>query len=845
MTAHPKIRKTVLFIAILAIAATIGIYLRLYTLFHHIPFESSERATLYVLSNLRKSITDSINAQHPGLTADQKNKLIKQRMDIILKTEGENIQRAIQKVSAEVGGDRSLLTKGPYLLASDGYYYYNLTENIIETGRISESIKGSKYFNPMMLSPFGYWEPLNLHPYVGALAYKIVQLFSPNIDLMFGVSFTPLFMTFLILIAFIYLGYMLNCRPLAILVASVLLACATIFLKRSMFAWYDADAYNIFFPLLILIFVLHGLNHRQKIRTRILFALLTAATFTLYALFWHGWMFLLITIIIGGLASVLYCRFILKQKAESKWLIQFFAALLGGALVGITFIFGLNDFFILFAEGWKALTEFTLPKLSPWPNLYIGVGELEKPSLPYLIDLIGGYFYFGVAVFGLIARGTQVFRKGNKESLLQFLVLSVLFLSTLFLGSSALRFALLAVMPTGIFCLIGLNILFNQLQHLIQKLFPSGKIGQVLALALLVLISASVITVASRQAYRKTPALLNKIFNSAWEKALIKIKQETPKESVINTWWPPGHFIKAVADRRVIFDGASINKPQGYWLANLFISDNEKQAAGILRMLNNSGNLAAEYLQENGFKLSDAVKVLKEIVDINAEKAAAILSPFLPRNKIERLLELTHAAPPPVYVLLYNDMIEKSIEYKFVGGWDFEKAEEVINNKEIMERLPPKNSPAFIQLLWKIAGGPYRFSGILGQLTLSGDTATFEHHVAVNLATKDVFVASPTYGKGVPQSIFYVENGNMVEKKLNNATLGYSVILTQLDGVYECVLLDSALAKSLLMRLYFLEGADLRYFRPFTQEMDLTRRTRIYVYEVDWPRFLADLSEGQ
>lgn len=840
-----KLKTAFPFIFVVLLAGSIGIYLRLYPLAHHIPFETNERATIFVLSNIRKSVIDNINKAYPNLPVSKKNDLIKRSIDNILKTQGTNIQKAIATASADVGGAPSELTSGPYLQESDGYYYYGLTQTIAETGRISDEIKGSKYFNKLMLSPVGFWQPLNLHPYIGYWTYRILKVFNPHIDLMFAVSFTPLLLMIIILTLFVFLCYLLGCRPLPTLVGSVLFLCASIYLKRSTFGWYDDDSYNILFPLLIIIAVLTGLKHCKQTRPRILWAGLAALSFTLYALFWHGWMFLLTTICAGGGLCALYILFILKQKKEALSLTQFFAMILIGTLLGITAIFGLSDFFTLFQEGWKALREFSSPQMALWPDLYIGVGELEKPAFGYWIDLLGGAIYIFLGIFGFIYYGIHLFKKKNQILIERFFILSLILMVTLYLSYGAIRFALLAVIPVGIFCVIGLNILFNKIQGSITARFKDKQFSQLFSLVLILFISFTVILTSSTLAYRKVPLLMNKIFNSTWEHALVKINRGTPKESVVNTWWPPGHFIKAIAQRRVIFDGSTINKPQGYWLANLFINDDEKQAVGILRMLNDSANQAAEYLQDNGIQLSQAVRILKEIAPVSTEKARQILTPLLPQAKIDDLLKLTHAAPPPVYLLIYNDMIEKSMEFKFVGGWNFEKVEALTNNQDVLKNLPPKNSVAYIRSLWNIAGGAYRFSDILGQLSQAGDILTFEQNVKIDLSSKDCFVNSPRYGKGIPQSIFYIENGHLVEKTLQNPSLPYSVILSQVDSLYECVLLDRPLARSFIMRLYFLKGADLKYLKLFTKEEDLTRRTRIYVYEIDWDRFNADLQKDQ
>ena len=260
--ASPGVKKILPYVLVWVIACCLGLYLRLYTLFQHTPFASSERATMLVLSNVRKSVVDTVTKKYPNLSVDEKNVLIKRTLDNILNTEGPNIQKAIGKVAGEVGGEPSEITTGPYLLASDGYYYYSLTKNIVETGRLGPA-KGSKYFNNLMLSPLGHWEPLNLHPYVGYWIYSFLKIFDPHINLMYAVSFTPLVMLVLILIPFLILCYLLECRPFPSLVASILFVTASIFLKRSMFAWYDDDSYSVFFPLIIFCLIFYGLRFRR------------------------------------------------------------------------------------------------------------------------------------------------------------------------------------------------------------------------------------------------------------------------------------------------------------------------------------------------------------------------------------------------------------------------------------------------------------------------------------------------------------------------------------------------------------------------------------------------------
>ena len=126
-------------------AGAIGLYLRLYPLLTFSSFDSSEKATVFVLSNIREKVISGIEKNFPQLSVTQKNQLIKKSFDNILRSEGKNLQKTISRVAKQIDQDNpdSVITRGPYLLASDGFYYLSLTENIIKTGQLGEKTKGS------------------------------------------------------------------------------------------------------------------------------------------------------------------------------------------------------------------------------------------------------------------------------------------------------------------------------------------------------------------------------------------------------------------------------------------------------------------------------------------------------------------------------------------------------------------------------------------------------------------------------------------------------------------------------------------------------------------------------
>ncbi|MCB9757464.1 MAG: hypothetical protein H6753_03460 [Candidatus Omnitrophica bacterium] len=833
-----SLRKTILsFLLIWVLASGLGIYLRLYTLQNNVNHDTEEKATILVLNNLRRAINQGIEKANPSLAAAQKQKLAKHQFDLTLRQQSLKVKESIRQAAQQLDEKTPASDKKFYLLASDSYYYYNLTENILNTGKISDKIQGSKYFNPLMNAPNGYWEPLKLYPYVGFSIYKTIALFVPDISLMEAVSYTPLIFTVLILFVFLIGCLILGCSGETSFLGAVYLLCAPIFLRRSMFGWYDDDPPNIFFLFAILTVFFYGLKHHLNRRTVGMCALTCSILFTLYALFWQGWVFLASMIAASAFFIVLYNHFVRREKTTTPQLITYSLLTITGIFLGIVLIFGPKEFFTLFHEGWVALQDFLNPHLSSWPDLYIAVGELLSPTPEKWLEMMGGLFFVGTGILGLFTGGIQLFKKPNHSTNFAIIVLILFALISTKLSLGAQRFETLCLIPFAFAFPLGLQFLWDIIQEFIKKhvsLITESFFGQLLILIIFV----SILTILPFQAAQRiTPDILNKIFNTTWDNALTKIKNETPPNSIINTWWPPGHFIKAIAQRRVTFDGATINKPQSYWLANAFLTTDERMSAGILRMLNNSGNAATDYLLQQKLPLAQAVDLLKKIVPLNITDAKKILASTLNPTQIDHLLVLTHANPPPSYLLIYQDMAENSLQFSFVGNWDFKKVAQINSDPILKSRVPARNSKDYVPFLWELAGGPPRYSSELMPVLEKDGHIIFENNIQVDFNNLTCLINSPKFGKGIPESIFYKGPQGFTEQKLANANLPYCVMILKNGPNTKCMLAESDLAKSMLLRLFYYQGQGLDIYEPFVDERDTTQRTKILIYKLNWDHF--------
>jgi len=619
---------------------------------------------------------------------------------------------------------------------------------------------------------------------------------------------------------------------------------ARILLRRTFFGWYDSDPYNVFFPLAIVYLFLKGLSLRKEIKKAITLALLCTAAVVLYAFFWQGWVYLFSLILASGTAIALCDYFLFKEKMETKNMLIFLGIVALGVFLGIISFFGVSQFFFLFKEGASVLKNFFIPQTSPWPDVYVSVGELHEANFSKFLELIGGFLFLLVGLLGLGYAAKKSLQASKKEELFKFIALFAFFASSLLMALKAQRFTLLFLVPLGLFSVLGFQFIYQLLQKLIGLIKTTDAVKKILWPASLVFLTIALIISpianANDLALRFRP-----IFDEVWDAALTKIKNDTPQDSIVNAWWPPGHFIKAMAERRVTSDGGTINVPQAYWMAQILLSDNEKYAAGMLRMLNTSANKAAEYLEGLGFKTSKAVKVLESIAPLSRQQAKNVLKKDLSETQANELVSLTHGNPPASYLLVYNDLIEQQIAVSLVGNWDIAQMEKINQNPDLLKRMKGLDTKDYVQFLWTLQGGMPRVSEAFVETSGKDGLIIFQNGIQANLQDETCQISSPEFGRGIPKSIVFIKDGKIKEKKFASASLSYSVLIFQKkpNSPYECILMDENLAHSLLMKLYYLGGQGLKYFKPFVAEQGLTGRTIIYAYSVDWNEFFKDLGE--
>ena len=762
-------------------------YVRLYPLRSHMWDDAHEQATMMVIYNIKETLLREIVAQAPTMPPALANHLAEEKLNETLHNDSQKVQDAIAKVTLSLANQPNAGPEKIYLLESDPYDFYNLTENVVKTGRIAKVIKGSKYFNPLMCAPFGCWQPFTLHPYWGFAIYKFLQLFDPNIPLMSALAFVPLFTYLFIIAAGLWVCSVLNYSVIASFVGTLLLVMAPINLKRGALGWFRTDPYNILFPVLLLGCLFLALRPLSK-KDGTIWAILFGLTLAVYALFWQGWGLLFFLGMFSALSVAAYNFFIKKDTTHTRQNLSFLGIYIATTLLLVSVCFSFQDFFILFKEGFGELSKFTHRGLDLWPNLFMAVGELKKTSFLEITKSAGGPVFMLLAFGGWfysLRIGFQNLRQGRT---IDTLILSVFLVITLALSFNGERFVLFATIPLSFLAAAGAN------RFIAQRTVGLPLAGILIALTLV-------------NANRDIKTILTPIFNSTWDEALTRIRTDTPQDSIVNTWWAPGHFIKAIAHRAVPFDGASLDQGAvGYWMGNMFLSQDENQARGILRMLNASGNKPAEYLVKCGLKLSDATTLLMAIASESKRDAASTLKGIISDDQIRTLLAMTHDKIPHSYVLVYTELVDDNLMIAFTGRWNIKKIEAINGNPDLLKDVPKRSSADFIDYLWTTMGGPPKYSEALSLLGQNNNQLIFRDHLELDLDTMDAKIASEQYGQGEPYSVFYLKDGAITEHVNPDGNLNYSVILYQEDGQYVARLMDHALANSMIMKLYDFDG---------------------------------------
>jgi len=846
---------------------------------------SDDWAENSVISMYKSQISKNVDINYPTLPKENKDRLVNDQLNEYLLSHREDVDKQISEYSKSLrkhfqyedeNGDSYT-----YLLAIDPYLWYGYGKNYLECGHTGCAINKDGEYRNLRNGRYGSDRKMPYISYLGILIYKISNLLS-SIPLMQAFFLIPVVLIGLAIIPAFFLGRKLG-GNIGGFFAGLIIAINSALLSRTPAGFSDTDSANIVFPLFIMWFFIESF-YAKTLKKTLVYSVLGGISFFLYSHFWittptYGFLIASSVIYLGVLV-------VLKIVNSEKFKISALKDVLKDPAIKMFYFLGISLFFLVLSKGLKYITNIVMEPLnfmtlkqvgikSLWPNVLTTVAEFNTVSVKEIIFQMGGKILFVIALIGLVLSLVYKHKKTNQKYTLFSILVIVWFIGTTYAFTKGTRFAILMVPAFAVAFGTGLGLLYNYWSNFTYKEFKLHKsISTIIFLLIVMILFISPFQSAYGISKSEVPS-----FNDAWSESLKDIKGDAEDGyGYITTWWDFGHWFVANGIR-VTFDGGDQGE-RIHWVGKSFLTSNENESVGIMRMLNcgqeNAPHVIECYLSKNNWIWKDKVDGQGEcdgLVDQeNTVKAIDILNNLFVLDKqgannllqdngftssqIGEILDLTHCDNLlPQYVIASGDMVGKSGVWAHFGSWDFRRAmiyqkikslpynEGISVLKEEFNMSDSKASRYYNEI--NMNDGDHWISGWPTYGSDRGCTQVSENNlkcaisvsnglipVDVNLTSHDVSIN--VKGEVLnPVSFVYAKGNKVIEKKYNNSGMDFSVVLYKKRGSYNLVVSDKSLANSIFTRLFYLEGNGLRYIKPFDSKTQITG-SKILTYKVNW-----------
>ncbi|HEC96293.1 MAG TPA: hypothetical protein ENI59_01275, partial [Euryarchaeota archaeon] len=541
----------------------------------------------------------------------------------------------------------------------------------------------------------------------------------------------------------------------------------------------------------------------------------------------------------------------------------------------LLFILGLMGIVFLFIDVEKMNTRRIVIIVSSliWIMILISIRNTVSP-------LVWIFLLALTIVFPLIEYLTR--GEISKERMGIAVLLAIWMIASIYTSTKGTRFTLLLVLPFSIGVASSIAWLYRLFTHYSKQIFGIGKkyvgLGFIVIVLLLFMfpqqivlgsspLGQSLLDRATVIAKQEVPSM-----NDAWYNSLTKIKNNSSRDAIITSWWDFGHWFKAIAQRRVTFDGASQNSPQAHWVGKLLQTSDEEEAIGILRMLDCGANRAFEEINKEENDTLKSIMLLYKIIPLSREEAYSVLEEELGTSAANRIIKLTHCDPPEAFLITSQDMVGKAAVWAHFGLWNFTKAEQVrivktYEKEEAISRLMDlgMSREGAVKIYYEIKAlpnddavnswvspwpsylmnKPIKCSSMNNAINCSVNAAIAKTSNGILVARNIYIDLSNPYnssidiaqyannmliGSSKEKPVLLVILGNGVERYELNGSLGFSITATR-NG--EVLISDPLLADSMFTRLFYFNGIDTSHFEKFSDETTVTGE-RIIIWRVKW-----------
>jgi len=850
---------------------------------------------------------EAIQKTNPTLSDTDKKRLIHQRTATFQNS--DEFETSVEQFKQKLKDPYKDATGFLYLIGADSYQYARSIRNVLDHGYPGDSIKDGRQFDALMLAPTGKVVTPNFHVYAGAYFYTVASLFFVNASMEGILFFFPVFFSALSIIFAFYLGRKLGGNISGFFTA-IFVAVHYLFVARTMGGLVDTDIYVVFFPLAI-VWLYFEMITAEPLKRKLVWSAGAGILTGLFAFAWTGWWYIYDFLLIATVIYICYKLVVFYYKFrrfDVSFFVSFFKTphftrlfysvityTLAASLL-VLFFKRLKNVF----DPYTSVLDFlsfgqAVKGGSLWPNVLLTISELERVNFKSIIDAVGIWILL-FALLGallLLYRGFQLHcqSKGENESDKNPFIFYVIFLVIYVVGSliavqAGVRFLIVLITPVSLLSSYFLASAILSLSNLSATFFPLFTrsyrhvqsffiiifmVGALLFLGLFPFSSFCFQGVCEQTL--EGVQSVGPTIDDAFVDTLAGLQAKMGEDAILTSWWDYGHIFKYFTNRAVTFDGASQNTPQAYFVGRFFVTNNEKEALGILRMLNCGGNATISLL-ESEFEgdTRKAVELTNKLVAASKKEGRALLEKQnLSSHTIERILFTTYCTPPESYVIVTKDMVGKAPAWGHIGLWNFTRAKmlqdiqsptkdqreqnilqlqnefalsseqsektytflETASSAELQEWLAPWVLYSKDIVGCKIADASGTMMECPNYLN-ENEPGTYELSFTSEGEMLSAVVKGPQGQYLVPQSVIFMNRDQLFEytPKTDKQKSPFSLALLQDSTSMSSFVLSPQLSLSMFTRLSYYNGAGLSYFKLFTTSEG---HNPMLVWKVHWP----------
>lgn len=449
----------------------------------------------------------------------------------------------------------------------------------------------------------------------------------------------------------------------------------------------------------------------------------------------------------------------------------------------------------------------------------------------------------------------------NKQHhLLIGIILIIWFVGTIFAATRGVRFVLLVVAPVSIAIGYALEIIYEKITLFFSENYSGKSMMVIKTIAILIVL---IIPLSTIKGSMTVTSQFIPNYNAAWDDALLKIRDDSQKNAIVNSWWDFGHWFKYTTERGVTLDGAMQNSPQLHWLGKLLLTDNETVSKGILRMIDCKGNQAFDVVVNTTKDIPVAVDIINKIIVMeDHDKIKELLSSYgIPEKDQEKILQYSHCDAPENYLITSDDMVGKGGVWAHFGSWEFYKAEIAamklggMSKEQIVKNLTTRefrnSSKSDVEKIYnEFARLPTHdhinawiapWPSFLGEGDcVKGENGTYKcsSGLILDINEGECYTERPN-GREHPMKCSYIDQkNNFVMKRYNESIINVQgrnigAMFYPNGESMHVVMMEPELVGSMFARLFYMQGHGLKYFDLFT-ETHSPLGADIYVWKVDW-----------